>query len=86
METVPLHPDPDRSGPEDWDRRLAVYRAERDRILANVREAPPERKAHFLKQVRERHFHRDELARVEALDRIEMRERAGDAAPPPPSE
>lgn len=86
LQTVPLHPDPARTGPEDWERRLTVYRAERDRILANVREAPPERKAHFLKQVRERHFQREELARVEALDRIEMRERAGDAAPPPPAE
>jgi lipase chaperone LimK len=86
LETVPLHSDPAPGGTGDWDRRLEVYRAERDRVLANVREAPPERKAHFLKQVRERHFRADELARVEALDRFEMRDRVGDAAPPPPLE
>lgn len=84
METVPLHSDVARSGPEEWDRRVAVYRAERDRVLANVQTAPADRKAQFLKRVRERHFHGDELARVEALDRIEMRERASDAVPPPP--
>jgi lipase chaperone LimK len=68
----------------DWDRRIEVYRLERDRVLANIGDAPEAQKSEFMKRVRERHFKQDELPRVEALDRIDLRERAGDTTPPPP--
>ena len=55
---------------------MKAYREERDKILENVRNAPAEAQAIFLRRVRERHFEPDELPRVEALDRIELRDRS----------
>jgi lipase chaperone LimK len=70
----------------EWDRRMEVYRLERDRVIENVREAPDDIRGEYLRQLRERHFKPEELARVEALDRIELRERVREALPPPPLE
>jgi lipase chaperone LimK len=66
-----------------WSERMKAYRAERDRVLLNVRSAPDEAKAVFLRRVRERHFEPEEIPRVEALDRIELRDRSLGNAPIP---
>jgi lipase chaperone LimK len=66
-----------------WSDRMKAYRAERDRVLLNVRSAPEEAKAVFLRRVRERHFEPEEIPRVEALDRIELRDRSLGNAPIP---
>jgi lipase chaperone LimK len=68
---------------EAWSVRMTAYREERDRVLANVRSAPEEAKAVFLSRVRERHFEPDEIPRVEALDRIELRDRSLGRVPIP---
>jgi lipase chaperone LimK len=68
----------------EWDRRISVYKLERDRVLQNVHDAPEERRAEFMQRVRERHFNAAELPRVEALDRIDLREKTSASAPPPP--
>lgn len=59
-----------------WSERMAAYRKERDEVLYSVRNAPEEAKVRFLRRVRERHFEPHERPRVEALDRIELRERS----------
>jgi lipase chaperone LimK len=59
-----------------WSVRMLAYREERDRVLANVSSAPDEAKAVFLSRVRERHFEPEEIPRVEALDRLELRDRS----------
>jgi lipase chaperone LimK len=64
-----------------WALRMQDYREERDRVMAGTTNAPEEAKAAFLRRVRERHFAPDELPRVEALDRIEMRDRSLGRAP-----
>lgn len=64
-----------------WALRMQEYREERDRVMAGTTNAPEEAKAAFLRRVRERHFGPDELPRVEALDRIEMRDRSLGRAP-----
>ena len=69
----------------DWAERIAAYRAERDRVLENVKAGDDANRAHYLRGVRERYFSPEELPRVEALDRIEMRERSHDALPPAPA-
>ena len=66
-----------------WSVRMKAYREERDRVLTNVRSAPEEAKAVFLSRVRERHFEPDEVPRVEALDRIELRDRSLGRVPIP---
>jgi lipase chaperone LimK len=68
-----------------WSDRMQAYRAERDRVILNVRSAPDEAKAVFLRRVRERHFEPEEIPRVEALDRIELRDRSLGNAPIPNS-
>jgi lipase chaperone LimK len=70
-------PPPDAS----WATRMQAYREERERVLYNVRNAPEEAKSVFLRRVRERHFDVEELPRVEALDRIEVRDRTLGRAP-----
>ena len=64
-----------------WATRMEAYREERERVLYNVRNAPEEAKAVFLRRVRERHFDVEEIPRVEALDRIELRDRTLGRAP-----
>ncbi len=73
------------SSEASWATRMAAYREERDRVLYNVRNAPEEAKSVFLRRVRERHFEVDEIPRVEALDRIELRDRTLGRAPIPRS-
>ena len=68
----------------DWAERLAAYRTERDRVLENVKAGDDANRAYYLRGVRERYFSPEELPRVEALDRIEMRERSHQALPPAP--
>ena len=76
---VPVEPAADGAS---WAERMQAYRVERDEVLHNVRFADDEQRAYFLNTVRERHFEPDELPRVEALDRIEMRDRAAGLPPP----
>jgi lipase chaperone LimK len=66
-----------------WSVRMLAYREERDRVLANVSSAPDEAKAVFLSRVRERHFEPEEIPRVEALDRLELRDRSLGRVPIP---
>lgn len=61
---------------QSWALRMAAYREERDRVMTGTTNAPEEAKVAFLRRVRERHFSPDELPRVEALDRIELRDRS----------
>lgn len=64
-----------------WAQRMEEYREERDRVMAGTTNAPDEAKAAFMRRVRSRHFTPEELPRVEALDRIEMRDRSLGRAP-----
>jgi lipase chaperone LimK len=66
---------------ERWSERMAAYRLERDRVMDGTLNAPEEARIAFLRRVRERHFTPEELPRVEALDRIELRERSLGRAP-----
>jgi lipase chaperone LimK len=61
----------------EWERRLALYREQRDALLAT--RAPA---ADALEELRIRHFAPEELARVRGLDRIDGVAPAPDTATP----